>query len=250
MDVLRPVAGVLSISPTTVVPRRPAGKLAAEILERTGAKGLPVDLNKVVAGLGNVRVEGLDLDGAGFLVDDPGRTAHILFDSKTVGTRRARFTIAHEIGHVVTNRLSREPDNHRRVRPASPDQAESWCDEFAVELLMPPAMVRGFLDGKTSTPSREVIEAGATTFDVSFESFAVRLAEVLSLTICFTSKRFPGDPITVKKVIPKAIDEVGVREVIRRRLEMEAAHGGTIPQRLRVPLLGQIRTVWTISDVG
>jgi hypothetical protein len=112
---------------------------------------------------------------------DPGRTS--IKDGETHGSAsrgyeivcvvqadvRARFTLAHELGHVL---LDRDLD----CRPLS--KTEYWkheaaCNDFAARLLVPESVVLG-LRGKSPWRATDGI---ARDYDVSWEVAARRIAE-------------------------------------------------------------------------
>lgn len=86
-----------------------------------------------------VWVRPLEPDISGFVLKEKG-TAPEIFINELETPQRQRFTLAHEIGHLVErNVLARDDDysfiDHRRTD--SYDLHEFYADEFAGELLMP-----------------------------------------------------------------------------------------------------------------
>ena len=83
----------------------------------------------------------LDSDQAGFIVKDEGKSfAEIYINSRDI-LERQRFTLAHEIGHLVDRRMiARDEDysfmDYRDMRNGY-DLHEFFANEFAGELLMP-----------------------------------------------------------------------------------------------------------------
>jgi Zn-dependent peptidase ImmA (M78 family) len=86
---------------------------------------------------------------------------------------RPRFSIAHELGHVViakeTGAGSLAPAAHRGRKNSELERA---CDYFAACLLMPRRWV---LDHHAQTPNARVL---ARTFDVSPTAMIARLHEL------------------------------------------------------------------------
>jgi hypothetical protein len=76
-------------------------------------------------------------------------------------TRRRRFTVAHEVGHLLLNEF-----HMREHFPVTYTAEEDLCDEFAAEMLMPVAVAEGLLAGQSPTPGN--ILATTRTFGVSF----------------------------------------------------------------------------------
>lgn len=93
---------------------------------------------------------------------------------------RRRFSIAHEIGHLVlwngaetVSPLSCDNINHPEAR-----EAEAEADAFAAELLMPEALVRPRCE--VSPLSLDVAAAIADAFGTSIMASALRIAELTS----------------------------------------------------------------------
>jgi len=105
---------------------------------------------------------------------------------------RQRFSCAHEIGHLFFDELKLEPYvrsieyrtfNPQAERKAQSKARERLCDIAATELLMPHSVFKKYLLGfGTSVYS---IERLANVFGVSFQSAAIRIAEV-SMEPCIT----------------------------------------------------------------
>ena len=90
-------------------------------------------------------------------------------------TARQRFTVAHELGHVILERTGRNP-------PRKGPTVERVCDMLATELLMPTAVFRRLL------PERLTISAImdlARSFQTSKKSTAIRCAELLPVCVFF-----------------------------------------------------------------
>src|SRR6185436_11785422 len=99
---------------------------------------------------------------------------------------RKRFTLAHELGHIVLHRAwSRGvPLNLVRYRasgcPAgvtSDPIEETLCNYFAAELLMPTEVVREIMKGKRLHP--DLVYRVASLFITSVQAAATRLCDVL-----------------------------------------------------------------------
>src|SRR5215207_3603107 len=87
--------------------------VARKLLDRVGYDQPPVDLDSLVSSIEGIRVSRLALDSEGYLVDLGPKGAEI-FVRQTDPETRARFTIAHELGHWVLNR--RNHDSHTADR--------------------------------------------------------------------------------------------------------------------------------------
>lgn len=105
---------------------------------------------------------------------------------------RQNFSCAHEIGHTLLSELrlelNTEDIEYRTFNPqaraiARAKVRERLCDAAATELLMPELVFRKYLSGFGA--SAHSIEQLASTFKVSIQSAAIRIAEV-STEPCIT----------------------------------------------------------------
>lgn len=158
---------------------------ASEILSRFDSSDIPVDVRYLAGRLGATI----------FYQDYPDETSGILFRdvSKTVISvnrkhhrHRQRFTLAHEIGHLVLHpgrRVVIESDlrvNLRTTTPGAPSTLEeAEANQFAAALLMPAPSIRFELD-RISLGFEEIdsqmITRLAKRFDVSVRAMEVRLS--------------------------------------------------------------------------
>lgn len=95
---------------------------------------------------------------------------------------RQRFTIAHEIGHLLLH-----PDDRFHLDKSLPiqfrdersstgeDEAEVEANQFAAELLMPEDMVRKAVVPWIGRSAEDAIEHLAQTFEVSVQAMTIRL---------------------------------------------------------------------------
>ena len=98
-----------------MVPRGPIDNLT-ELVERAGAIAIQIDFGTSL------------LDALSFRL--PGMPP-LIFMNSTVPGDRYRFSLAHEVAHLILH-------NH----PETEDEMESQADEFAAELLMPAREIR------------------------------------------------------------------------------------------------------------
>ena len=117
--------------------------LAWEILLREGVSALPVDVLAICRSLGVRVVEYIDPcpevgDGFSAIIDG---VPHICVE-RGKSVRRTRFTIAHELGHILLghvgkyNLVNREPSPHD-------DPIEQAANAFAARLLAPACVLWG-----------------------------------------------------------------------------------------------------------
>jgi Zn-dependent peptidase ImmA (M78 family) len=167
------------------MPTRQPEREARKILERFGATRLPIDVEALADHLGaTFSYRSLDPSISGLLFRDDVHTIIGVNESHPPG--RQRFTIAHEIGHLVMHRG--RPillDRSMRVnwRQDAPDDAtdreEIEANAFAAALLMPDRHVRRQL-GTLLRQHRvgdtdQLIHGLAKGFAVSTEAMNYRL---------------------------------------------------------------------------
>jgi Zn-dependent peptidase ImmA (M78 family) len=120
------------------------------------------------------------LDGAtAQLVQYQGRKV-ILLSNRVVDPRAHRFSIAHELGHLVLrHQSSPQPGTSwptAQGRPRRDHEAEA--NAFAAELLMPSALLRRRCE--VAPVSLQVPRQIAEEFNVSLPASAIRFAELAS----------------------------------------------------------------------
>ena len=161
---------------------------ARRVRAETGASDLPIDVERIAAQLGADVVFGspMSRDLSGLLYRDGERT--VIGVNSVHAPARQRFTIAHEVGHlvlhagrpVVLDHVVRL--NYRDPRSGTATDAEEIAaNGFAAELLMPRELViaeveRARARGDALDPS--FVRPPATGFDVSAEAMGNRLANL------------------------------------------------------------------------
>jgi Zn-dependent peptidase ImmA (M78 family) len=116
-----------------------AEQRARQLLEQTGVSDIPVPVEKIASKLGaQVTYEAFDGEVSGMLYREKDSVL-IGVNSSHVAARQ-RFTLAHEIAHLVMHKGS--PvfiDRLVRVnwRDGTSDNEETQANAFAAELLMP-----------------------------------------------------------------------------------------------------------------
>jgi len=121
-----------------------------------------------------LRYEALGVNESGYTMAKPGGKQIIVVNSDE-SMERQRFTICHEVAHIVLGLSSR----HEHVPPwslAKRDPNEIACDIFASELLLP---YKGWLQVvPDDEPSVSVIQTLAKRFTCSFHVAASRYASL------------------------------------------------------------------------
>lgn len=175
--------------------------------------------------------EELGAGESGYTVTKPNGK-HIITVNSLEPIERQRFTICHEVAHIVL----KLPSSHTDVPSwafAKQDVNEVMCDTFAAELLMPYAAWRAKIPQKE--PSAEVIEHMATAFRTSFPAAASRYATLSERPCAFvtmdrgqvryaaqsTSLRRAGAWIAPRSPIPRGSVAYRLREAGFSQLETE-----------------------------
>lgn len=172
-------------------PRKGPAEAAARMFEMIGLspdhpEAVPVDLDSIAAGLGlKVYMAAFeDPNISGMLILDAGRVppgteageGGTIFLKRGEFPLRSRFTLAHEIGHVVLGHQNGGviTDFYRGRTDGRVDPQERDANEFAAELLMPRKLFKQIW----GTSSEEEL---SIVFGVSVTAAAVR-AKALGLS--------------------------------------------------------------------
>lgn len=142
---------------------------ATELLEHFGIVSPPVDVEWLARRMGVQIVDEIDPSLSGRLEssDHPVARATI-FVNRLEPARRQRFTVAHELGHLMKHSVGElwRDTNYRG------DPREREANNFAAALLMPPHMVEQYAQ-LTLDPRRL-----AGVFDVGVQAMEYRLANL------------------------------------------------------------------------
>jgi Zn-dependent peptidase ImmA (M78 family) len=166
-----------------------ARRRAQELLAEGGVTGTPVPLERLAELChASIRYEPFEGEVSGMVHSRPGRGGTIGVNSEHAKTRQ-RFTIAHELGHLL---LHRDEDFHidekrplaRRDEVSS--QAVDWreieANQFAAELLMPQDLVRqsvtALVEKDADVTVEEAIEKLARAYQVSQLAMTHRLTNL------------------------------------------------------------------------
>jgi Zn-dependent peptidase ImmA (M78 family) len=151
-----------------------------------GMESGPVDVEMVAKAVGaTLTFEPLKEDLSGVLVKDKDRV--VIGVNSEHPYSRQRFTIAHEIGHLVLKHQGELFIDHVVMRRDSRsaqaiDRQEIEANQFAAELLMPEDLVlqsaKKCYDQSGSLPQRQLIEQLAREFKVSPQAMEYRLTNL------------------------------------------------------------------------
>jgi Zn-dependent peptidase ImmA (M78 family) len=156
---------------------------ANSLLRKFGLIEPPIPVDEVAENVGALIVRN-NFDGSesGFTLRD-GKRIIIGINTRT-SRKRQRFSIAHEIGHVVLHPLNTLIVDHSvrmdwrdDVSSLGTNRQEIEANAFAAALLMPQEMILNWIKGFASQASSrdELISELARVFDVSTEAMDFRL---------------------------------------------------------------------------
>jgi Zn-dependent peptidase ImmA (M78 family) len=161
----------------------PAEERAMELLAETNTVQPPVPIEKIAASQGaQITYAAFDGEVSGVLYRESNRV--LIAVNSTHAPTRQRFTIAHEVGHllmhkgrpVVVDRLVRVNMN---LRDGTSSKEEIEANAFAAELLMPRKLIASeidrFLKRTRRVVPQELVDELAATFRVSPEAMSYRL---------------------------------------------------------------------------
>lgn len=160
---------------------------ALRLIEEHGVRTAPVPLDRIIRAAGVVVQYGPfdgELSGMAFIKDGQPM---IGVNSLHASTRQ-RFTLAHELGHILLHRPMLEASgvyvdkgSLRRDSLASEgvDDQEIEANNFAAELLMPEPLLVAALDGHNlDFEDEEAVQALAKKFKVSTMALQFRVQRI------------------------------------------------------------------------
>jgi Zn-dependent peptidase ImmA (M78 family) len=158
-----------------------AEQKARRFVRDAGISAIPVDLGLYVAKVaGKVSLDMLDPGEAGYTMVT-GSGPFITLNEADRATRR-RFTLCHEIGHLVLG-LPSEHGNGPDWSYAKRSPNEVCCDVFAAELLLPVSFFTSLARGMT--PDFDAVDELRVKFFASREATASRLAATSRLACTY-----------------------------------------------------------------
>lgn len=158
---------------------------ARQFIREAGIDTIPVDIARYAAAAGasiKVRTD-LDDDESGQIF--PVGDQHMIVVNGNHREERQRFTILHEIAHIVLDLPSQHSgaamstSDLMRYRRRPPE--EIYCDVFAAECLMPPAPFKQ--DAASVDPSFDAIKELSKKYKASWAATGSRFA-VHSIAVC------------------------------------------------------------------
>lgn len=145
----------------------------ADILRYFGVYRPPVNVQGMLQVLGVELYHIYDNNVAGALDTRDGTARVYVFAMDP--PQRQRFTMAHELGHLMLHDLSVAYRDKRFREPptAAESYLETQANRFAADLLIPPWMVRALAPEHGNS-----VDSLAAAFNVSRHSMSIRLAQV------------------------------------------------------------------------
>jgi len=144
--------------------------VAEFVLRTLGVVTPPVDVHEIAARLG-VQVRNVPSPGWLGAVDPTAEPAMIWINDASARVRK-RFTLAHELGHLLLHPLTSRHRDASFARPA--DKIEKDANEFAASMLAPLWMLEPMLSNPRTTK-----EQLARMFDISDGAMAMQLSKFL-----------------------------------------------------------------------
>ncbi len=152
-----------------------AQQLARSFISSVDSSNIRNDLSPYLAAANaTLRKEELNEGESGYTITRPNGK-HIITVNSLEIKQRQRFTICHEIAHIILNL----PSSHEEVPSsayAKRDPNEVVCDTFAAELLMP--YKQWLLALPKEEPSLQLIQYMAEVFGTSYPAAASRFASL------------------------------------------------------------------------
>lgn len=152
----------------------PMAGIAAFVAARRSL-GEPLDAMALRLGVSRIIEEPMSFEGGLFELPHGERIIRL---NATSPAPRKRFTLAHEIGHLLLGKSG------LRSTVGSDYALERRCDAIAAELLMPTDETVPFIKS-LGKPSPEKLRAIASRFEVSLQAAAFRVHRDFALWKCF-----------------------------------------------------------------
>lgn len=155
-----------------MIRRKLIRELTNRLLSQNDIKQAPVDVQKIACSAGaTISRKAVDDQLSGFLLRRPGNQAPVIGVNRQQAPARQRFTIAHELAHLLLHATAPVHVDRTLVNLRDAHSSEGTSEEemeanlFAAELLMPASFLQ-----------RDVAQL-STAFDVDDELQVGRLAK-------------------------------------------------------------------------
>ncbi|MDP9470649.1 MAG: ImmA/IrrE family metallo-endopeptidase [Chloroflexota bacterium] len=162
---------------------------AQQILRTQGITRPPVPVEQIARAMGvRVAFEPFEGDLSGMLYQDPGNEDIIILVNSLNAKTRQRFSIAHELGHLVLHERNIYVDRPISVRfrdalsSLAVSREEIEANQFGAALLMPQEWVlvdaHRRLSRQPGTSDEQLVEELARQYDVSRAAMEFRLSNL------------------------------------------------------------------------
>jgi Zn-dependent peptidase ImmA (M78 family) len=172
----------------------------AEIVEYLLSKNKiiapPVKLSEIVKSWDKLQVTFDEIDGDAYLVD-LGVVGKNILIRKKAPPERQRFSLAHEIGHLVLKDAG--INLHESTVKSRNTIIERWCNEFASELLMPSGWIQNEVLGSKIVNIFRLCHKLAEKYQVSFDAMLIRLTETTPINVARYIVRMDSSEIKYNK---------------------------------------------------
>jgi len=179
-----------------VNPRSRAVKAAQKLLDSLGENRLPVRIDEIAKKYAILQIEDISDEISGILVPRPAESGRkwIIVVNKNHSIERRRFSMAHELGHLVLHEYKTpHADGVKKVRfrdadsSLGTDRDEIEANQFAAELLMPAKLLiprlqqlgLGTWDDTAVKTSSSAVQKLAADFRVSEQALVLRIGNLL-----------------------------------------------------------------------
>lgn len=158
-------------------------RIAADLLSKGKIQQPPVPVNELASAVGaTLRVGPLEGELSGFLLRRDNTT--IIGVNSLHARTRQRFTIAHELGHLLLHNSTEHVDRamsfyYRDQRSSRAEiKQEIEANQFAAELLMPRRMVDAVIPQSVDLFADALLSDLASRFEVSVQALTYRLTNL------------------------------------------------------------------------
>jgi Zn-dependent peptidase ImmA (M78 family) len=196
---------------------------------------LPIDVFALAGAVGVTRIIRAPIEEDG-LVQRVGDDAVIVVSSDVAPTR-ARFTVAHEIGHLILCNAGTDVVAFRS-RPTRDVDVERFCDAFAAALLMPRPWIDQNIGRHSGLPTllRLADEAG-----VSLQALFIRVRQRLDRRVTLARFRRSATGEWRSYSLVGAVRGVDMRCDDETRMKLDALSGQLAGEPYRATLDFRIR---------
>lgn len=226
---------------------------ARAFIAKVDASNIREDLSPyVTAANAKVKKDELGEGESGYTITKPNGKHIITVNSLETGERQ-RFTICHEIAHIVLDLKS----SHEEVPSwsyAKRHPNEIACDTFAVELLMPYQLWLSVVPKEE--PSLELIQHMADSFGTSFPAAASRFASLCNEPCAFVTMergvvRYAARSMSLRQagawVSPRSVIPAGSVAHRIRSSGIKATDMGEVSQDVWFDNWGKGLDLWELS---